>query len=234
MGALFVAAQEVSPSLVNEPAKGGTIKAVVKFEGTPPAARPIDMKATEYCHQFHEEPVNSEEVVVNENKTLRWTFVRIKKAPEGTYAPPKEPALLNQEGCTYHPHVLGVMAGQSVTVRNSDDTLHNIHPRPKKNTEWNFSQAKKGQENSKAFEEQEFMVEVTCDVHGWMKAWVGVSKHPFFGVSNEKGEVEIKNVPAGEYDLVAWHEKYGEQTMKVKVEEGKCAEVTFTYKDGNK
>jgi len=142
----------------------------------------------------------------------------------------KEPVTLDQHGCQYKPHVLGVMEGQEIIIKNSDDTNHNIHFLPKKNEEYNKTQPKKDMvDKVKLTAEEPFHVK--CDVHPWMGATIAVLNHPFFAVTGEDGTFEIKNVPPGKYKVEAWHEdaRFGKQTMDVEVTAGKTVEKDFTY-----
>jgi plastocyanin len=161
---------------------------------------------------------------------LQWVMVSIEKGlPEKSYDPPAEPAELDQNGCEYHPHVLGVMKGQELLVKNSDNTSHNIHGLAKKNDEFNKSQPKKGMEFTLKFAEiEQFFTK--CDVHPWMGCYIQVFEHPFFAVSDKDGSYEIKNVPPGKYTLKFWHETFGEKSVDVEVSgPGSTAEANAEF-----
>jgi uncharacterized protein (DUF2141 family) len=87
----------------------------------------------------------------------------------------------------------------------------------------------KGMKLKKAFTKPEVMIKVKCEVHPWMGAWVGVLDHPFFAVTGDDGTFTIKDLPAGEYTIEAWHEKYGVQTQKITVSDT-TPEVAFSFK----
>jgi plastocyanin len=214
--------------------EAGTIVGKVNFTGKKPAVSMITMGADQKCLKIHEgKQVPSDRVVVNPNNTLEWVFVYVKKGLEGKKFPaPKDKKTIEQKGCTYHPHVFGMMAGQQLEIVNSDPTLHNIHALPKNSTPFNMAQPKQGMKNTKTFASPEVMVKIKCDVHNWMAAWVGVLDNPFYSVTNDKGEFEIKGLPAGEYEIEAWHEAYGTQTMKVTVgaSDTKTADFSFAAK----
>lgn len=217
------------------PAGGGAatgtaaIKGAVKFEGTAPKPMKIQLAADPFCQKAHGE-ATSEEVVVNGNGTLKNVFVWVKGGLEGKqYAAPAEPVILDQNGCTYHPHVIGVMAGQPVKFLNSDETLHNVHALAKVNSQFNIAMPKYMKEKEQKFEKPEVMVSVKCDVHSWMTSYIGVVGHPYFGVTGDDGSFDLASLPAGTYTIEAWHEKYGAQSQQVTIGDGETKEITFTF-----
>lgn len=218
---------------VVDEATAGTISGAVNFTGTPPEPETIQMDAEPDCQELYDEGPFTQEVVVNDNGTLAHVFVYVKSGLEGMNFPtPSEPAVLDQQACRYHPHVLGVQVDQPITIRNSDAVLHNIHPEPSNSRPFNVSQPNEGMETERSFSAPEIMVPVGCDVHGWMRAYIGVVEHPYFAVSGEDGSFEIANLPPGDYVVEAWHELYGTQTMEVTVGESETVAVEFTYEGG--
>jgi len=213
---------------------GATVKGSVKFEGTAPAPEKIDMAADPVCHEKHKDaPQMKEDLVVNANGTLKNVFVHVKKGlPEDKkWDPPADPVVFDQVGCHYVPHVFGIMVGQTWRIRNSDPTLHNVHSLPKKNTQFNQAMPDKCPDINQKFRNPEMSVTVKCDVHPWMGAVAYVMKHPFFAVSDDKGEFTIKDLPAGTYTLEAIHEKLGtSEPVEVKVADGESKDVTFSFK----
>jgi hypothetical protein len=211
-------------------AEAATITGKVAFEGTAPVMRNLSMDATPACARAHSTPVKSQEVVVNGNGTLKNVFVWVKSGlPDRQWAPQGPAPTLDQKGCMYEPHVFGVMANQEFTVANSDPTNHNIHPQPKENREWNESQAPGTEAKTKSFPRQEVMIPVKCNVHPWMRSYIGVVNHPFFAVTGDDGTFTIKGLPPGTYTIEAWHEKYPAQEMQVTVapKESKAADFAF-------
>lgn len=210
---------------------GGTITGKVNFTGTASPNRLIQMGADPNCLKINAgKKVYQEVVVVNPNKTLKNVFVHIKSGLEGkTFSPPKEPALIDQQGCIYHPRVTGVMLGQTLRVKNSDPTLHNVHAWSQKGNSFNVAQPVQGMTNDFQLKAEEVMLQIKCDVHPWMIGYVGVVPHPFFAVTGDEGTFTIQNVPPGKYVLQAWHEKYGALTQNVEVKAGVTVTVEFTY-----
>ncbi|MDB5035567.1 MAG: hypothetical protein JWQ98_2808 [Chlorobi bacterium] len=210
---------------------GATVTGKILFTGTAPAQVPIKQESDPVCaaKASEEKPEVTQEVVINDGK-LANVFVYISKGIDGTYAPPAQAAMLDQQGCRYHPHVLGVVAGQKIQFRNSDATLHNIHPVPKNNASFNLAQASVGKVDEKMFDKPEVMIPISCDVHGWMRSYVGVLNHPFFSVSGSDGSFSIKGLPPGTYTITAWHEKFGEQTQEVTVKAKETKDISIAYK----
>ena len=206
------------------------ISGKITLEGSAPARQKIQMAADPVCLQQHPEAVLSEEVVSN-NGALQNVFVYVKDGLKGgPYPAPTTPVVLNQEGCTYHPHVFGIQAGQPLEIRNSDSTLHNINAQPTMNKRFNVAQPVKGMKTTKTFDQPEVMVPFKCNVHPWMAAYGGIVNHPFFAVSDANGVVTLSGLPAGTYTVEAWHEKLGTQTQSVTVKDGETKSVNFTFK----
>jgi plastocyanin len=212
-----------------DPATAGTIRVKVKFEGTPPPMEATDMSGDPVCKEHNPKGEIPNPVIVNADGTLANCFVYIKDGLKGSFPAPAEKVVFDQKNCSYNPHVFGIQVGQPLEIVNSDPTLHNVHTLAKKNTNFNEGQPKQGDKMTKKFKVAEVMVPIKCDVHGWMKAYAGVVAHPYYGVTAEKGTVELKDVPPGEYTIEIWHEKYGTKTEKVTLgaKETKAVEVTF-------
>lgn len=222
---------EAAPAAAIDPATAGEITGKVIFEGAKPTMARIRMDAVPACTEATKEPVYSQEVEVNDNGTLRDVYVYVKEGVgDGTFPVPAEPVKLEQKGCTYHPHVLGMMAGQKIQITNDDPTNHNIHPMPASNREWNQSQPPGAPPLEQEFARPEVMIPIKCNVHPWMKAYVGVQKHPFFAVTGADGTFSIKGLPPGDYTIETWQEKYGAQTLKVTVGPKETKTADFTYK----
>lgn len=215
------------------------IKGKVTLDGKAPEMKEIDMSAVKECAAQHADPVTEPTVVADDKGNLANVIVAIKKA-EGQDLPgevPSEPAVLDQQGCMYEPHVVAMMAGQEMAVKNSDPFLHNVHALSTINPPFNFGQPTKDEEGKKlgadAPKAEEYF-RVKCDVHPWMSAYIGVFEHPFFAVTKEDGTYEMKTegLADGEYTVTFWHEKFASETpaeMKVEIKDGK-AEANHAFK----
>lgn len=212
------------------PATGNaTITGKITYRGDAPRLNPLRMNADPYCASMHSQNVVNEDVLVNPDGTLRDVFVYVKTGITGTYPPPVTPAILDQAGCLYKPRVQGLQTGQPLLIRNSDDTLHNIHALADQNPAFNLGQPARGMEAKKIFTKPEVMLRFKCDVHPWMTAYLGIVLHPFHATTGDAGTFTLKNLPAGKYTVEAWHEKLGTKTVEVIVADAETntLEVVF-------
>jgi plastocyanin len=226
------AAAPKAPTISVDAATASAISGVVTLKGQPAKMKSLDMTADPGC------PTGPQpaEVVVAKGGKLANVFVYVKEGlPQGNFAVPAEPVVLDQKGCRYNPHVLGIMAGQPLKITNTDTADHNIHDMPSNNQAFNESQMPTDQPITKKFANAEMMIPVQCNQHPWMRAYINVMPHPYYAVSAADGSFEIKNLPPGEYTIAAVHERFGEQTMKVKVgpkESAKAAGQSKPLKHG--
>ena len=222
----------ISSVMLSEMAVAATVSGKVLFQGTAPASQKIPTDADPTCQLAHPDGVSLDEVVVNSNGTLKNVFVYVKQGLEGkTFETPKQPVVLDQNGCQYQPHVFGIQTNQPLEIRNSDDTLHNVHALPKNTKEFNLGMPIKGMKLTKTFTAPEVMVKIKCEVHPWMAGYVGVLGHPFYSVTHSEGTFEIKDIPPGQYIVEAWHEKYGVLSQSVPLSSAEeIQEINFEYK----
>jgi len=209
----------------------GEVTGKVSFQGEKAKLAMIHMDQDSVCVSKHSSPVTVEDGAVNDNGTLPNVFVYVKDGAEKYSFPvPTDPVTLDQNGCMYKPHVLGMIAGQTLHVISSDPTTHNIHPQPKDNQEWNMSQAPGAAPIDKKFARPEVMVPVKCNQHPWMKAYIGVVKNPFFAVTGSDGTFTLKGLPPGEYTIGAWTATFGTQEQKVTIGPKESKTVDFAFK----
>ena len=196
-----------------------SITGTITFDGKAPTLRPLAMDADPVCAKKHSAPVQNEMLVLGTGNTMGNVIVWVSKGlPAGkTYPAPTAPAVLDQNGCQYKPHVMGLMVGQAYKILNSDGILHNIHTLPKINRSFNNSMPPTRKEATTTFDKPEPMFLIKCDVHPWMTAYIGVFTHPFFSVTSTDGKFTISGLDAGTYEITAWHEKLGTQTASVTV-----------------
>jgi hypothetical protein len=219
-----------APAAAPASAANAEVMGKITFDGAAPTPAKIQTSADPNC----KETLTSEEVVVSDGG-LENVIVYVKSGlPAGaSYPAPTSAVEIDQHNCHYEPHVFTMQANQPIKIKNSDMTLHNIHAWAEKNAPFNIGQPVKDMETTKTFDKPELPLPIRCDVHKWMGAFVGVFDHPFHAVSKGGGSYELK-LPAGKYEIAAWHEKYGEQTQMVEVMDGGKVDLNFTFKPDGK
>jgi plastocyanin len=213
------------------PAAVADLTGKVVYDGKPAAPKKIDMRTNPECVKLHADPVFENIWIVGENGALKNAVVWVKDGNKLGGEAKNGPVVLDQNGCMYEPRVVAVMVGQELRARNSDPCMHNVHGLPKENGEFNIAQNQKGQEDKLDATKFAEIFTVTCNVHKWMNAWVIVLDHPFFAVTDEKGEFAIKGLKDGKYTLVCWHEQAATPEAQIEVKEGKA---TVEFKVGPK
>jgi uncharacterized membrane protein/plastocyanin len=205
------------------------IKGMISFEGSVPLGKRILLPSA--CAAQYSGAVYSDEIIVNNGK-LQNVLVRITKGLEGKIFDdiPSSPVILDQKGCIYHPRVVAARVGQEVVIINSDTIFHNVRSISKNNPTFNIPMAKKDQRISKRFDHSEIFMQAKCSVHPWMGANIAVVDHPYFSISDDKGEFFIKDLPEGQYTIEAWHEVYGSQTQEINISAQKNDEIKFVFK----
>ena len=211
-----------------------TVTGSVKFTGKKPRMRPIDMAgADEKCAEAHGgKRLKPDTVVINDNGTLQNVFVWVKSGAEGWSFPmPEGDALIDQKGCLYTPHVQGMRKGQTLSIKTSDPTAHNVHGYAKVNRPFNRSQPADADNVSIKMRRDEASppMKVKCDIHPWMNAYVAVVDHPYYSVTGADGSFTLPNLPPGTYTIEAWHEKYGVVEQTITIGDGETTSIEFTY-----
>ena len=170
-------------------------------------------------------------MIIGQQGQMANVFIYVKKGlKEKKYPTAKKPALLNQQGCMFEPRVQGVQVGQELQIKNSDALLHNVRSHNQRNRAFNMGQPAGSEVRSKVFKYSEMGIKIQCDLHPWMTGYVHIMDHPFFTVTGKEGKFQISGLPAGQYTLVAWHERYGEQEAKVTVGASGMSEINFAFK----
>ena len=225
--------KQPAPTATVDAATVGTISGTVILDGTPPPPRPIIMTAGPECAKLHSTPLTYPSVVTGDNGALANVLVYVKSGLGNyRYDIPTTPATLDQVGCMYQPHVLGLMARQKLDIKNTDPIVHNVHPVPHENRAWNQSQPVGSAAIQTEFDNPDFAIPVLCNLHPWMRAYVFVFSHPYFAVTTKAGTFDLENVPPGTYTIEAWQEKYGTQDQTVTIGPKESKTIAFRFKAG--
>jgi Carboxypeptidase regulatory-like domain len=229
MVALLTSAVAATSSRRHAPAAmAGTVSGTVTFTGTPPKMKPIDMSKEPSCAAQHNPPVETETVVSGPNSSLQYVVVYVSAGDQPATAP-STPVRYDQKGCQYVPHVLAMVANQSLQIYNNDQTSHNIHPIPTKNPEWNKSQPPGSPPIDTKYTTPEF-IPVKCNIHPWMHGYFAVLSTSHYAVTGPDGSFSIAGLPPGKYTLTAWQEHMGTQTADVTITGSETAKVNFVFK----
>lgn len=203
----------------------GTVRGVVSFKGEAPALADIAPSADPACEGM---ALKEQSVVVKDGK-LANVLVRVRGEVAGAAAAPAEPVVVDQQKCTYLPRVQGAMKGQSILVKNSDGTMHNVRGLAGTKGLFNLAQPPSAPPVTKPVPADVEMLSLKCDVHPWMRAFIAVSPHPYFATTGADGSFSLANLPEGTYTLEAWHESLGTKTAEITVKDGATAEASFEF-----
>lgn len=211
-------------------AEAGIIRGRVRLAVAGPPNPPIRMGADPACAQQYsgERPLQPF-VARDADGGLANVFVHLRGEFPDAPAASSSPVLIEQRGCVYLPHVVGVRVGQTLEIRNGDPTAHNVHGVSAAGNGFNVTQPRGGPASIVPMRQAELMLRLTCDVHSWMHVFVGVMRHPYFAVTGSDGQFEIAGVPTGTYTVEAWHERFGPLTATVTVAAGAPATADFGY-----
>jgi hypothetical protein len=203
----------------------GDLKGHVSVKGKIPVMEDLKRNSDAFCAK---KAMKDESVVADAKGNLANVVVHINGLP--STPAPSQKVTLSQDDCTYKPHVLGIVDGQPLDIRNGDPILHNVHSYEGARTLFNVAQVPGTPNYEKTFADKNgVMIKLKCDIHQWMTAYVWVQNNHFFAVTDKDGTFAIKDVPVGTYDIEAWHERFGTKTGKVTVAKDKPAEVKFEF-----
>jgi len=205
-------------SSVTSVADGGTIKGTLRFAGSAIEVKKVKVTVN---HAVCGTSKDAEDLVVSAGMGIRNVVVSLVTPPPDSKWTVAAPVQMDQKQCVFVPRVVVVPVGGTVEFLNTDRLLHNLHSVSADNPAFNRTQPK-GRTIPIVFRKPE-IVRVDCDLHPWMRAWVVVAEHPFYAVTDERGEFVLDNVPPGTYTLQDWHETLGTLKKDVAVTDGVIA-----------
>jgi plastocyanin len=164
---------------------------------------------------------DAEDIVVSSDMGLRNVVVSLVTPPPVAKWSVAPTVQMDQKQCVFVPRVVVVPLGGTVEFLNSDRLLHNLHSAGSDNPTFNRTQPK-GRTIPIAFRRPE-IIRIDCDLHPWMRAWVVVAEHPFYAVTNDRGEFVLENIPSGTHTIQVWHESLGVVKKDVTVSDGVTA-----------
>jgi plastocyanin len=211
----------------------GTISGRVRFEGPIPEQTVLRLGGWSECAAQHPGGLPyARDILVNDGK-LQNAVVYVKEGlGDRVFAAPQEPVTSDQKGCVFLPRILGAQVDQSLRFVNSDPLAHNVHGLPQNSRQWNFSLGVKGASRTITVDKPEVMIEIKCDIHPWMRAYLGVFDHPYFALSGEDGRFALEDLPPGEYTVEVWHERLGTRSQKVSLGAKEAKEIELTFAAG--
>jgi len=212
-------------------ARAADIIGNIALKGTPPPEVPYTpLMENSDCAAMYKTVPTTHFYVVGPKGELADVVVSLNGVTGKSTGPSQPPVVLDQKGCLYTPQILAIQTGQKLTVKNSDNCIHNVHCTPKVagNDEHNDAQMAGGADLTYTFAKPEMFMTFKCDVHPWMFAWVSVFDSPYYSISGPDGKFVIKNVPPGKYTVAANHRKLGAQTQDVEVKDSDVT-VNFTF-----
>ena len=193
----------------------GDLKVKFTYDGATPKPAAVSVtKDKLFCGKHN---LVDEKLVVNpKNKGIRNIVVFLYT--RGSTKVPVHPDYAKDAGakvtianknCRYEPHVVCVRLGQKLSVLNPDGIAHNSKLDFFSNSPANpiIPPTKSIDVNLKV--EERLPARASCSIHPWMEGWLVIKKHPYMGVTDENGELTIKNVPAGKWTFQFWQEKAG-------------------------
>jgi plastocyanin len=196
-------------------AGAGTIKGTVRLAGS--AVEVKKLKVT-VDHAVCGTTKDAEDVVVSSDMGLRNVVVSLVTPPPDAKWSVAPPVQIDQKQCVFVPRVIVLPVGGTAEFLNNDRLLHNLHSASTNNPPFNRTQPK-ARTIPIVFRRSE-IIRIDCDLHPWMRAWVVVAEHPYYAVTNERGEFALENVPPGNYTLQIWHESLGTLKKDVAVTDG--------------
>lgn len=208
---------------------GGSVQGVLTLAGTRPERAFMPVSTDEAICGEHSPDLS---VAVGAEGQVQWGFVYLEGVTQGK-ALSAAPVRVANQGCVYRPFVQGAPVGGKLEVVNEDQALHNVHFHMGPRTLWNIALPLQGITVTKDLPERAGALELTCDVHEWMRATVHVMEHPYYATTDEHGAFTLEGVPPGDYVLVATHPRWGSVRQPVTVAAGQTVTASLQMQQGS-
>ncbi|MBI1817997.1 MAG: hypothetical protein HYR72_23710 [Deltaproteobacteria bacterium] len=207
----------------------GSVGGRVQFEGAAPQPAALKLGSFAECAAQHDGPIYPDDVVVKDGSLANVLVYVTNGLGVRSFAVPEAPVVIDQKGCVFVPRVAGAQSGQPIRFMNGDPLVHNVHGVPQIASGWNFMLPVRGAARNVTIDKPEAVIELKCDIHPWMKAYLGVFDHPYFAVTGADGKFELRNLPPGDYEIAAWHERLGTSSARVSLAPKEAKEISFSF-----
>ncbi|HSE93950.1 MAG TPA: carboxypeptidase regulatory-like domain-containing protein [Methylomirabilota bacterium] len=204
-------------ALLADTVGAGEIHGRALLAGAPPPPKKVPVTIDQYVCGMDKD---AEDLVVSPAREIKNVVVWLHNPPAtAPSAATTAPVQMDQKSCVFTPRVLLVPADGTVEFLNNDRLLHNLHSRSTSNMSFNRTQPR-GRTIAIKFAKNPEFIRIDCDLHSWMRGWVVVTDHPFYAVTDARGQFQFGSVPPGEYTLKTWHETLGETSRTITVGAG--------------
>jgi hypothetical protein len=192
----------------------GTLRGRMIYDGKPPPQKRLDITTDKaFCEKFH--PVD-ESLIVAKDGGLANVVVWIRPKRGRELALPanfkdriKQPAVMDNPECRFDPHVLRVLVGQTLVIKNPDPIGQSAKVECVRNPSINVMIPTGGEQRVVLSVAERLPVPVTCGIHPWEHAYLVVRDDPYAAVSAKDGTFMINDIPTGTYEFQFWHERVG-------------------------
>lgn len=211
----------------------GNLKGKFIYNGDPPKPEKIDASKDPVCTKHD---LFDESLVVGDDKGLAnvvvWIRTKDVKISPDYDGQKNKQAVIDNLNCRFDPHIVPYWTGQPLEVKNSDPTAHNTNVAALANAPFNeIIPAEKNSERKPLENAETTPIQVSCNIHPWMKGYMVVQPNPYVAVSGKDGSFEMKSLPTGtELEFQVWQEKSGYvQKAEIDGKDAKWAKGRFKY-----
>jgi hypothetical protein len=170
--------------------------------------------------------------ILSSSNEVKNTLVIVEDIKQGKAAPKKD-LTLNNKNCMFDPLVGIAYVKSNYEIKNSDPVLHNTNLAKKaregvRQAVYNLALPYKDQVIKKT-NRVAGLIDVKCDAHPWMRAYIYSSRHPYVAITDANGNFEIKDLPPGKYTVRVWHEGFEDVVKEIEVKAGGTSDLNATF-----